>query len=463
VTLLDALKALGLLLAVALLFGLLRVYQVRAKPAPELVRKLFHISGGAVGLVLPWLFDSIAPVLVLAALVAAAFLAMRFVHGLRHGVGQVLFGVERQTIGELCFLVSMCLLFWFARGNKLLYSVPLLMLALADTSAALIGEQYGKRPLHMSGDRKSLEGVTAFFLTAFFCVHVPVLLWGETGRLESLLIGVNSSIMVMMAEAAAWWGMDNLIIPIWGYMVLKSQLGMGVPELGSDLAFLLSLALVMRLWRDRTTLGDDALFGATLWGYVVWAVGGWRWIAAPLIQLLAYATVTYRAPADQLRGFRFPVVLAQIAGSVVWLLIYRESGVQALFYPFVACFGANVAIIALVRHKFAVPDLPWRRALSANVAKGMLVVVPSVLVMDGVTTAGALDIAACLIAVAAATAIFYRMQPGLADFPVDARRWILQSVTVAATSTLALGIHYGAPPSMSPTAVIDLFRTLVHP
>jgi len=91
------------------------------------------------------------------------------------------------------------------------------------------------------------------------------------------------------------------------------------------------------------------------------------------------------------------------------------------------------------------------------------VVVPSVLVMDGVTTAGALDIAACLIAVAAATAIFYRMQPGLADFPVDARRWILQSITVAATSTLALGIHYGAPPSMSPTAVIDLFRTLVHP
>lgn len=31
----------------------------------------------------------------------------------------------------------------------------------------------------MTGDRKSLEGVTAFFLTAFFCVHVPVLLWGR--------------------------------------------------------------------------------------------------------------------------------------------------------------------------------------------------------------------------------------------------------------------------------------------
>jgi phytol kinase len=220
---------------------------------------------------------------------------------------------------------------------------------------------------------------------------------------------------------------------------------------------------VMRLWRNRTTLGDDALFGATLWGYVVWTVGGWRWIAPPLIQLLAYATITYRAPADQLRGFRFPVVLAQIAGSVVWLLIYRESEAQAVYFPFVACFGANVAIIALVRHKFAVPDLPWRRALSANVAKGMLVVVPSVLVMDGFTVAAALDIAACLIAVYAAAAIFYRMQPGLADFPVDAGRWVRQSLAVSATSTLALGIHYGTVPKMSVTSVIDLFRTLVHP
>jgi hypothetical protein len=63
--------------------------------------------------------------------------------------------------------------------------------------------------------------------------------------------------------------------------------------------------------------------------------------------------------------------------------------------------------------------------------------------MDGFTWAVLLDLAAGLLAVYAATAIFYRVQPWLGEFPVDARRWIRQSVVVATTSAIALGIHYG--------------------
>jgi len=111
------------------------------------------------------------------------------------------------------------------------------MLALADTAAALIGERYGRTQFHSAGGPKSLEGTIAFFFTAFFCVHIPVLLWSGAGRLETLLISVNLSVMVMLAEAAAWRGLDNLIIPLWGYMLLKSQLHMNVVGLSSDLAF----------------------------------------------------------------------------------------------------------------------------------------------------------------------------------------------------------------------------------
>lgn len=444
----DALRVFLVLATTALAYGGLRLFQVKAKPEPELVRKLFHIGGGAIGLSLPWLFDDLAPVLVLGAIVAGALAALRLVPRLRSGLGQVVFGIKRQTVGELCYVASICLLFWLTADDKLLYSVPLLILAFADAFAALIGEQYGKLQLHMTGDRKSFEGALAFFLTAFFCVHVPVLLWGGTPRLESLMIGVNLSILVMMAEAAAWWGLDNLIIPIWGYMLLKSLLRMDAVELATHLAFVLSLGLLMRFWRNRTTLGDDALFGATLWGYVVWAVGGWRWVVPPLIQVLIYATITAKTPMDQLRVFRFPVVLAQISGSILWLLVYGQAKEPAVFFPFAACFGANVAIIALVRQKFANPGVPWRRAVSTNVAKGMLVIVPSVLVMDGFTGAALFDLAAGLLAVYVATALFYRLQPGLETFPVDAGRWFRQSGIVAATSTIALGIRYGALPDL---------------
>jgi phytol kinase len=369
---------------------------------------------------------------------------MRVVKGFRGGVGQVLFAVKRESIGELCYIASMVLLFWLARGNKLLYAVPLLMLALADTAAALVGEEYGKLKFHAAGGGKSIEGAVAFFFIAFFCVHVPVLIWGNTGRTESLMIAINLSLMVMMAEAAAWWGVDNLLIPLWGYMLLKSQIHMDLVGLTSDLGFLLFIGIILWRWRNQTTLADDTLCGAAMWAYVVWAVGGWRWTLPPLIQLVTYATFTFRTPMDQLRVFPFPVVLAQIAGSVFWLLLFREFEEPALYYPFVACFASNVAIIALVRHKFTMPQIDWRQALPANVATSMVVIIPSVAAMDGVTWNALLDAAACLAAVIMATAIFYRLQPALAAFPVDGPRWVRQAVIVAVTSAVALGFRYGA-------------------
>lgn len=454
----DWIGVAALLMVVALLFAGLRAYQVKARAPAELVRKLFHISGGLFGIPLPWIFDSYTPVLLLGVLIGAAFVVMRFVKGFRSGVGQVLFAVKRESIGELCYLASMVLLFWLARGNKLLYCVPLLMLALADTAAALVGEEYGKLQIHSAGGRKSIEGAVAFFFIAFFCVHVPVLIWGDTGRLESLFIGVNLSLLVMMAEAAAWWGLDNLLIPLWGYMLLKSQIRMDVTGLSLDLGFLLILGCILWRWRKHTTLADDTLCGAAMWGYVVWAVGGWRWTLPPLIQLLSYATFTFRTPEDQLRVFRFPVVLAQIAGSIFWLLVFRESEEPTLYYPFVACFASNMSIIALVRHKFAMPEIGWGQAILLNVAIGMVVVIPSVLVMDGMTFNGLLDSAACLIAVLTATVIFYRLQPALCEFPVDGPRWVRQAVIVAVTSILGFGIHYGVLRQLRLPNLVELFN-----
>jgi phytol kinase len=455
----DYLAVTAVLIVAAILFGLLRLYQVKASPPPERVRKMFHVLGGVFGLALPLIFDHFAPVLLLGMLVLVAFAAMRLSTRLRHSVGQVLFGVRRDSIGELCYIAGILLLFWLTRGNYILYAVPLLMLAIADTAAALIGEQYGRIYFHSAGHPKSIEGAVAFFFTAFFCVHVPVLLWGGAGRLESLLISVNLSVMTMLAEAASWLGLDNLIIPLWGYMLLKSQIRMDAVGLSSDLAFVLGLGLIVWLWRDRTTLTDDTLCGATLWDYVVWSVGGWRWTLPPLILLLSYATVSFGTPSDRSRQFRFPVVLAQIAGSVVWLLIYRQSAEPAVFYPFVSCFAANVAIIALVRHKAAVPDLRWCPAIFVNAAKSLVVVIPSVLVMDGINLQALFNIVGCLVAVLVATVFFYELQPGLATFPVDASRWARQATIVAVASTLA---YYRALPQLGALHAGEVFAWLLR-
>lgn len=423
--------------------GLLRAYQVLARPEPEMVRKLFHLGGGLVGLSLPWLFKDIAPVLALAAATTGLFVALLTVPALRGGPGQVLAGVGRKTIGEFFFVASFCLLFWLAKGDKLLYGVPLLVLAVADTFAALVGEEYGKYRFRTWKGRKSMEGSSAFFLAAFFCVHVPVLLFTDTPRLESLLIAVNLSLMVMMAEAAAWWGLDNLIIPLFSYALLKSFLPMGATQLGQHLVVLLTLSLFVRVWRHRTTLADDALFGVALWGYVVWALADWRWVVPPFLVILTYTAITKHTPHDHIRAFNFPVALANIVAGLLWLLLYRASGQAEYFYPFAAAFAANMGVIALVRHKHAEPQSRWMVAMLVSIGKGVLVLIPSILLVDGVTLLAVVNFLVCTAAVVLAVAIFAAIQPSLETYPVGTARWLRQAMVTSGTSAVALLPHLG--------------------
>jgi phytol kinase len=427
--------------AVVAMLGVLRAWQVLAHPEPELVRKFFHLGGGLFGLSLPLLFREIAPVLGLATATTALFVALRVVPALKEGAGQVLAGVQRKTIGEFCFVASFCLLFWLAKGDELLYGVPLLVLAVADTFAALVGAEYGKKRFRAWKGRKSVEGSAAFFLAAFFCVHVPVLLLTDTPRLESLLIAVNLALMVMMAEAAAWWGLDNLIIPLFSFALLKMFLPMDALQLAQHLAFLVSLSLFIRIWRYRTTLADDALFGVSLWGYVVWALADWRWVVPPFLVILTYTAITRHTPHDHVRAFNFPVALANIVGGLLWLLLYRASGQADYFYPFAAAFAANLAIIALVRHRHAEPEARLTGAVLASTAKGMLLLAPSIVLVDGLALAAAVNLVACTAAVALAVAMFAAVQPSLDSYPVSTARWLRQAIITTGGSALALLPH----------------------
>lgn len=427
------------LMALMLLFlAVLRAWQVLTHPDPEMVRKVFHLGGGLLALPLPWLFSGPLPVLVLGAASMVLFALLRTIPALRTGPGQVLMAVHRETVGEFCFILSLVLLFLLARDTPLLYGVPLLILAIADTFAALVGAEYGK--LHYSNRTggKSVEGSTAFFFAAFFCVHVPVLLFTDTPRLECLLIGINIGVMVMMAEAAAWWGLDNLIIPLFSYVLLRTFLDLDAADLLQHLGYLTGLALFIHFWRKRTTLASNALFGATLWGYAAWAIADWRWVVPPLIVIIMYTSVTRRTPTDHLRMFDFPVVLANIFGGIIWLLLFWHLQDPRLFAAYAAVFGSDLSIIALVRHRNAHPDVSLGYSVPWSIGKGLLLLIPSIVLFQGLTVAALTSYAGAALAVTVATVLFATIQPRLTHFPVDTARWLRQSMVTTLTSLLAL-------------------------
>jgi phytol kinase len=253
--------------AFLLLFAGLQAFARTSGAPPEITRKLLHTGSGALALTFPFLFRDLGPVLLLTGAGTALLGAVKFLPSLRSRFGALVHRVERSTLGELYFPMSVALLFWLARDeHPLLFVIPGLMLTLADATSALVGRRYGLT--RYIGSEKSLEGSVAFLVVAFFCVHVPLLLWSEVGRVESLLIAGTLALLVMLLEGSAWRGLDNLFVPIGGYFLLHAYIPL---DIGALLArFLVTIGLVCAtvLFRERTTLEDDSLVAGAFLCYV---------------------------------------------------------------------------------------------------------------------------------------------------------------------------------------------------
>ncbi len=237
----------------SLMLGL-RILQRRRELDPEIARKLFHMGGGVLAVSLPWLFQENWPVLLLTGVTIGTFIALRGIPALARGLGQVLHAVSRRSHGEFYFPLGVCVVFLLAGSATLPYVVSILVVSVADSSAALIGAAYGRH--HFLGARggKTVEGSAAFFLASFLCVHVPLLLWTDTGGPESLLIGLNLALILMLAEAVARRGTDNLLLPVLTLGLLNVFLDKPVPDLIVDLAAISFLSLIVSSWRFRAVL-----------------------------------------------------------------------------------------------------------------------------------------------------------------------------------------------------------------
>jgi phytol kinase len=236
-------------LALTLLLVTLRLAQRRLALSAEASRKLFHIGGGLSTLAFPWLFHSPWPVLGLMPLTIGAFLALKYLRGLRRGLGNVLYGVRRPSLGEIYMPLSLTLLWLLAGGDALAFVVPALVLALADPAAALVGMRYGRWRYAGVDGAKTLEGSCACGLVAAGCVAVPLVAFGGATPAHALALALTVALIATLAEAVAWRGLDNLLLPLVTFGALRALAPL--PAAGLVLPFVLTLvaAGAAYLWR----------------------------------------------------------------------------------------------------------------------------------------------------------------------------------------------------------------------
>jgi phytol kinase len=442
-------------LGIALVLGtlglalvVLRWAQARYALTPEWARKGIHMTMGAVTLLLPWLFEGAAPVVVLAVIALALMAAVRRVPALRARVGGVIHGVARRSYGEVYFPLAVLVLYLLAAETPVLYVVPLLLLTLADPAAALVGLRHGFVPYATVDGRKSREGSVAFFAVAFLCVHVPLLLFTATGRAESLLVACIVGILATMLEAISWRGLDNLFVPLGTYVLLVRLLGFSAPLRAAHLGVLVALIGVAALARRRTTLGGSAVLGAVLVGYVTWAVGGTIWLLAPAVVFATHARLWPRPGAEgtaaEDRPHTVHHVLSVTSVGTAWLLAARLLDGPGLLFPYTLAYAGYLALFGVERLRAARPGWPPARLLHAATLRSTAVQVLPLLAYRALRGAPALAPTAAVylglgvLAVGLAAFVAVRYARQMDEETTDFEGRVLRALLVAVTSSLGL-------------------------
>jgi len=338
----------GALLITTLFFLLLAAAETWARlghPKPEWTRKLVHLGGGLIGLSLPWLVESPLVVLLLTASLSALF-----VLGERWNFLKSLHKVERKTRGSEYYPLAIWLVFVLAADRPWLYLSAVLVLAVADAFAALIGSRYGRHRYEVEDEFKSVEGSAVFFVIAFIAVCVPMLLMTDLPRAVCVLSALLVSALVTIFEAISLRGTDNLFVPIAVVFVLQKITTKPVEHIAWQNVALVGIVALVLLIASRIewfNAGGSLTF--ILFVFAAWSLGPrFRWVIPVFIGFAVLVIARLLAGRRDRRRLKVTAVARTVIVPFLFLLAANTTSQFDRFYPsyLAACAVVFVMIFA---------------------------------------------------------------------------------------------------------------------
>lgn len=261
------------LLVAALYIGLFGTFEMigrRSSIDPELTRKGVHIGAGMIALAFPALFASHLSVLVLGALIGLFLFAAR-----RLKLLPSVHGVSRVTVGELLYPVAIygTLLLTTLTRTPELYTVCVLLLAIGDGLAGIVGSRIESPAYRVAGGSKSLAGSLTFFIVAVAVIAWTLAANGDASG-HALLVAVVSALLITGIEAISTHGTDNVTVAIGGWLVLSVMTARTSMELAGDLALLVAVATLLLAALGRARFGVVGGIAASLVAFGAWMLVG---------------------------------------------------------------------------------------------------------------------------------------------------------------------------------------------
>ncbi len=204
-------NVLACLFGVALILVIAEVLREHNRVSVEVSRKFVHMSVGMFVAYWPWVLTwwqirSIALAFVVGVLLSKRYKIFPAIHN-----------VQRSSVGEVAFAVGILLATLIAK-TPWQFSLAVLMMAVADGLAALVGTRYcrveGQR-YRILGCDKTWAGSITFFATAcLILLGVTYFLVSPAAADLMYAAIIPIALLLTVVEAFSAYGVDNISVPL---------------------------------------------------------------------------------------------------------------------------------------------------------------------------------------------------------------------------------------------------------
>ncbi|MET3924247.1 hypothetical protein [Devosia sp. 2618] len=315
----------------------------------EVNRKLVHVATGCLALTFPLLFSNPLPVLILLAIAILFMFVIR--SGLLGGLGSALHGVERQSYGEIYLALAIAVTFIRAEEHPMLYVLPILVITLSDTAAALVGTVYGRRRFPVEGGAKSIEGVVVFFIVTWLASLIVLVLMTSAAPLNLVLISMLIAAFCALVEVDSWRGLDNLFVPVGAFLLLSSHLDSSPLDLVFSTGVFLAFLVVLLLLAPTLKLSEQAARANAILLFLIISIVSLHNVILPTLTIVAYLAARTLRPCDSKRP-DYDLLFVAAMVSLLWLFVGDAGGRSVISLFNLTFAGALVGFLAVAMHKY---------------------------------------------------------------------------------------------------------------
>ncbi|HKL31298.1 MAG TPA: phosphatidate cytidylyltransferase [Tangfeifania sp.] len=191
----------------------------------EITRKFAHFTGTLSTITFPYLFESHWYVLIL----AVVFFIILFISRNRTYLKSI-HDIDRESLGSYLLPVSIYLTFLVAdlMDNQFLFILPILVLAICDPIAGIMGinlQQYNHKIRIFNWKlNKTWLGSLSFFISCLIISIIALYFNQQNFTLKTFWLALVVALVSTLTEMFSWRGTDNLVIPMSVLIVLLIML-----------------------------------------------------------------------------------------------------------------------------------------------------------------------------------------------------------------------------------------------